>query len=154
MSKGALYLYFKSKEQLFEELCRTVGRALEEDLNSAFSGPNVEEGADAYFDKIVGRGAARASLWMQTLAVTESNRVVQKLQEDIQARVLDVLTNFVGELKNRGMVRRDLDTISVARVFSALHDGVLISLLQEANESTARATWKEGLRLLLKGMSP
>ena len=154
VSKGALYLYFKSKGQLFEELCRASSRNLEENLNSAFSGMDIEKGADAYFDKEMRLSAAHVSLWLQTLAEAGSNRVVQKMQEQTDARVLEVLTRFVEELKKRGVVRRELDSVSVARVFSAFHDGILVSLLTEADESAAKQTWKEGLRLLLKGMSP
>ena len=154
VSKGALYLYFKSKEQLFEELCRTLSRDLEENLNSAFSGPDVEKGAEAYFEKEMRLTAAHVTLWLQTLAETGSNKVVQKMQKETDARVRDALVNFVGELKKRGVVRRELDSVSVARVFSAFHDGVLVSMVLEADESTAKRTWKEGLRLLLTGMSP
>lgn len=85
VSKGALYLYFKSKEQLFEELCRTATRNLEENLDSAFMGADVEKGADAYFDRDIGLSTANVTLWLQTLAEARSNRVVQKMQEETSA---------------------------------------------------------------------
>ncbi len=152
VSKGALYLYFKSKEQLFEELCRTATRNLEENLDSAFMGADVEKGADAYFDRDIGLSTANVTLWLQTLAEARSNRVVQKMQEETSARIIDVLANFVEELKKRGLVRRELDSISVAKVFSAFHDGVLVSMLQGATVSTAKETWREGLRSFINGM--
>ena len=154
VSKGALYLYFKSKEKLFEELCRTAGRELEENLYSSFSEGDVEKGADAYFDKDVRVSADQVTLWLQIFTEAKSNRIVRKMQEQSHTVSLDILTGFVGELQKRGVVRKELAGVSVARVFSAFYEGVLISLLQGDAESTARKTWKEGLRFLVDGMRP
>ena len=153
VSKGALYLYFDSKEKLFEELCRAAGRDLEEALNATFSETDVEKAADAFFDKEMRLGAGEVALWLQTLTEAKSNRVVQKLQEESHDTVIQVLTNFVGELKKRGLVRQELPSASVARVFSAFYGGVLVSVLEGASESMARETWKDGLRFLLYGLS-
>jgi len=151
VSKGALYLYFKSKEKLFEESCRTAVRDLEENLNSAFSGPDLEKGASAYFDKEIRLSAAGVTMWLQTLAEARSNKVVRKMQQQSDEKVLDSLTKFVDVLKKRGLVRQELDSLSIARVFSAFHDGIIVSLLQETNEPTARETWKAGLHLIING---
>src|SRR5215472_16477890 len=56
VSKGALYLYFSSKEELFEAICRAEPAAFKEMLYSSFSeGKTPLESAGAFFDNMLKR---------------------------------------------------------------------------------------------------
>ena len=153
VSKGALYLYFKSKEQLFEEISRTELKDLEDNLYSAFTATDVKKGAEAYFDSVMKLSAPQRTLWLQTLAEARSNRAVKEILEEGDASALKVLERFADDLKKRGTIDPKLDSVLVARVFMAFHDGVVVSLLEGINESTAKEMWMQGIGFLVSGMS-
>src|SRR5260370_34505614 len=69
VSKGALYLYFPSKEELFEEICRAEPLAFKEILFSTF-GENTKhlESAGEFFDKMLRRYRSSSGLSFEILS--------------------------------------------------------------------------------------
>ncbi|HZD12823.1 MAG TPA: TetR/AcrR family transcriptional regulator, partial [Candidatus Binatus sp.] len=59
VSKGALYLYFASKEELFEAICRSEPNHLRDILYSSFNQDRDPlESASEFFDKMMDRYGA------------------------------------------------------------------------------------------------
>src|SRR2546426_9592584 len=74
VSKGALYLYFASKEELFEAICRTEPLALRDILYSTFSeSKNPLESASEFFEKMVSRYGSNPALSFEILSEASHN---------------------------------------------------------------------------------
>src|SRR5260370_35762909 len=96
VSKGALYLYFPSKEELFEEICRAEPLAFKEILFSTF-GENKKplESAGEFFDKMLRRYGSSSGLSFEIFSEASHNpglrRGLKKTQEQYDATLMNFL---------------------------------------------------------------
>src|SRR5713101_2207804 len=69
VSKGALYLYFASKEELFDAICKTEPLAFKEILNSTFrEKADPAESSVEFFEKMMKRSGSNTGLRFEILS--------------------------------------------------------------------------------------
>src|SRR6266540_2302963 len=74
VSKGALYLYYASKEELFEAIGRTIPRALKDILYSSFNEKmSPVESASKFFDKMLKHYRSNSGLSFEILSEATRN---------------------------------------------------------------------------------
>lgn len=151
VSKGAVYLYFKSKSQLFEQMCEFGTKTLEDTLNSSFKGGNLLETASLYFDREMEQSRGGHALWLEFLAEAQRDKNVRKILEGVYTQYREILVRFLDTLKDKGTLDRNLDSESLARILMAFHDGILAGLPQGLDETKGREVWNEGVALLFGG---
>src|SRR5438552_13801419 len=82
VSKGALYLYFASKEELFEAIARAEPLAFKEILYSTFSEKkNPLESAGEFFDKMLKRYGSNSGLSFEIFSEASHNRSEEHTSE-------------------------------------------------------------------------
>ncbi len=151
VSKGAVYQYFSSKDDLFVELCGSAAKVLEEMLRSTFAGQRLREAAENYIDMELDRSARGRVLMFQALAEVPRNPAVNKVVKDNYVACLFLITRFLDALKDAGKLRRDMDSDSVAKVLMALRHGVLVSVQQGLDRAEAKKVWTNGFDSIMSG---
>ena len=151
VSKGAIYLYFKNKEELFEELCRAGLKVFEKTLYSSLTGADLLKTASLYFDKEMEQPAAGRLLWLESLAETPRSKAIKKALEDSYARYRQVVVKFLEEARAKGSLGQDADVRSLAGFLIALHDGLLVDMAQGLTEAEAKKVWNEGIGFFFEG---
>lgn len=153
VSKGAIYLYFRSKEELFDELSRTGLELFENTLQSSLKGGDFLKVASLYFDKEMEQPPAGRVLWLESLAETPRNQVIGKVLRESCSRYRKVLAEFLEGLKAEGNLGDEVGTDSLAGFLVALHDGLLVDIASGLSEAEARKVWNEGVTFFLKGIT-
>ncbi len=151
VSKGAVYQYFSSKDDLFVELCGSAAKVLEEMLRSTFAGQRLREAAENYIDMELDRSARGRVLMFQALAEVPRNPAVNKVVKDNYVACLFLITRFLDALKDAGKLRRDMDSDSVAKFLMALRHGVLVSVQQGLDRAEAKKVWTNGFDSIMSG---
>lgn len=151
VSKGAVYQYFSSKDDLFVELCGSAAKVLEEMLRSTFAGQQLREAAENYIDVELDRFARGRVLMFQALAEVPRNPAVNKVVKDNYVACLFLITRFLDALKDAGKLRRDMDSDSVAKFLMALRHGVLVSVQQGLDRAEAKKVWTNGFDSIMSG---
>ena len=155
LSKGALYWYFKSKEELLDNLCDCYS----EDLKEPFLKATLAENVDPLY-LMVEVGAAmlkratedpdRRLIWMEhwSLAVREPQSQAKHAALYQQWLDLDVplLERSIAECRLKPVDPRQL-VISLM----ALFDG-LILLQAFRPELDVQATWRSSIQMLIEGI--
>jgi len=147
VSRGAVYQYFRNKEELFEERCKTHARDLEKTLHSTFTGGDLLRVAELFFNELEQRTAGRTEL-LEALAEAPRNKAIKKVLQESYSRNQDIIVRFLEKLEEERTLRRNLDTTLIARLLMAMADGILMSMLRGLDESEARKVWIEGLRFV------
>lgn len=143
VSKGALYQYFKNKDELFAHMCNASSKALEESLNSAFAGDDLFKTAKLYFDnEMVGLDTQRL-LWLEALVESSRNDAIKKILDETHTRYFEIIVRFVDKLRGEGKIVRRADPASVAHTLMVLHDGIMVGMLGGLDRSSARSIWNE-----------
>jgi AcrR family transcriptional regulator len=149
VSKGAIYLYFSSKEDLFEAMCKTAPRAFKEILFSSFGDEaNPIESATQFFDKMLKLSASNPGLSFEILSEASRNPTLKRILKQNHAEYEEVLTGFLAEGRKRRIVGDNLDIRPLANALIALWNGLETLLVSGLSVDEARRAWLEALKAI------
>ncbi len=149
VSKGALYLYFASKEEVFGAICKTAPLGLKEILYSSFKDTlNPMESASEFFDKMLKHYGSNSGLSFEILSEASRNPSLKRALKATQDDYAEIMVGFLQELRKRGFVSNELDLHSIAYALIALYNGLEITLVSGLPISQARNAWLEALKAM------
>jgi AcrR family transcriptional regulator len=149
VSKGAIYLYFASKEDLFEAMCKTAPQAFKEILYSSFStDTNPVQSATQFFDKMLKLSASNPGLSFEILSEASRNPTLKRILRQNHAEYEQVLAGFLAEGRKRRIVADNLDIHSLANSLIALWNGLETLLVSGLPVDDARRAWLEALKAI------
>src|SRR6266446_1667087 len=116
VSKGAIYLYFSGKEDLFEAMCKTAPQAFKEILLSSFGNEaNPIQSATQFFDKMLKLSASNPGLSFEILSEASRNPSLRRILKQNHDEYERVLTGFLDEGRKRKIVGDNLDIRPLAK---------------------------------------
>jgi TetR/AcrR family transcriptional regulator, repressor for uid operon len=154
VSKGTLYLYFKSKEDLFYGICQSSLKKIKEQLNGmSITKENLASDAEKfydYFQKEVNPYHNLVVLEMSVMA-TRNPRLRKVL---IQHRVNrhQVISEFIEVQIKKGFARKDVDKDAIASGLIGLYEGLVINKVMGVEDSTNRKAWSDTIRAIFAGI--
>jgi len=152
ISKGALYLYFASKELLFMQICKAGQAQFQNVLDESFSKRDLLAGADRFFDRMLDENSVYSKgLLFETLAEASRNEEIRKLLQASYEEAVDTLFGFLGELNSKKIFRPDVDLRLMARGLIALYDGFVASLLTTSDRSEVKKAWNTIMKSVILG---
>ncbi len=149
VSKGAIYLYFSSKEDLFEAMCKTAPQAFKEILLSSFGNEaNPIQSAAQFFDKMLKLSASNPGLSFEILSEASRNSGLKRILRRSHEEYERVLTGFLAEGRKRKIVGDNLDIRPLANALIALWNGLETLLVAGLPIDQARRAWLEALKAI------
>jgi AcrR family transcriptional regulator len=153
VSKGAVYQYFASKDELFRVFCGSAAKKLEDLLRSSFTGPALRESAERYMNADLDRVQNRQTLMFEAFAEAPRDPALNKVVRDNYVACVKVLVDFIDGLKDEGLIKRSVDSDSSAKFLIALRHGIVASVFQGLNREEALRVWLDGFDLALGNAS-
>jgi AcrR family transcriptional regulator len=149
VSKGAIYLYFSSKEDLFEAMCKTAPQAFKEILYSSFGDEaNPIQSATKFFDKMLKLSASNPGLSFEILSEASRNSGLKRILRHNHEEYERVLTGFLAEGRKKKIVGDNLDIRPLANALIALWNGLETLLVAGLPIDQARRAWLEALKAI------
>jgi AcrR family transcriptional regulator len=153
ISKGALYLYFDSKEQLFTEICKSGQNQFGEILNETFSGGDLLSGSEKFFTRMLEENRFfNQGLLFETLTEASRNKEIRNALREIYERSIETIIKFLNDLKSKRLIRSDVDSRLLAKGLIAIYDGIAASIVVNDETAEALKTWNAMMRVLLMGV--
>jgi AcrR family transcriptional regulator len=154
LSKGTLYLYFKSKEDLFVAICEhNIQQSDREDAGFFVKKENVASDAEQIYDNIRRREQGNDRVMLEMVAESARNAKLRKSMYELHLKVHDHVMQNVKAKVDEGFLRKDVDTSSLAIALVALYDGLAVNRMLGINESTNRKAWVAMLKAVIAGSS-
>jgi AcrR family transcriptional regulator len=152
VSKGTLYLYFPSKERLFEALCASNLARLQGELERLFGMPGDALGKAAqFYARARDYTAGGESVYFEILSKTARNaRLAQIVRENRRAHGA-LAQNFLRAGLRRGS-SMEVDAEALAAGLIALYDGLLVYQLLDFPDLAERA-WTTMFGLLAQALA-
>ncbi len=149
VSKGAIYLYFPSKEDLFEAMCKTAPQAFKEILFSSFRDEaNPVESATQFFDKMLKLSASNLGLSFEILSEASRNPSLKRILKQNHQEYEKVLTGFLEDGRKMRIVGDSLDIRPLANALIALWNGLETLLVSGLPINEARHAWLEAMKAI------
>lgn len=150
VSKGALYLYFKNKEELFRAIVEKAQLDLHETLRSSFAEGNLLQGANTFLNAAV-NPKNKANLYLTFEFISEASRhaALRELLKTDHERDLQTITVFLQNQRERRLIRDDVDIDALAIGLIALYNGLRVGLIIGMKKSDIKKAWMESIRAMV-----
>ena len=126
LSKGTLYLYFKSKEDLFYAICDNLHKL-------------EKNGSEKVFFEIV--------------AESSRNPKLQRILYEQRTKIFDVLREYLDLQVQKGFFRKDIDTEATASGLVALYNGLAVSKFLGISENLNKKAWAGTVKAIITSIS-
>ncbi len=148
VSKGALYLYFRTKSELLAELQRQSRDAVLDLWRRLLLSGDVAEGIAGSVDEVL-TGKVDPGIWIELLGEAAGDRTLRATLEVDAREDRRAMTEFLRELGERGRIRPLRDPETVAEIVLALLAGAVVETILHGTGSRVRRDLVRQLRFLL-----
>jgi hypothetical protein len=145
VSKGSLYSYFKSKE----ELLQITNQSSSDSFNDYFySEKSLEPLKEIYNDMLKSIGSLH--LDFQITALSYQNNKIQRVNRDSYKKKLDTLKFFVENQQKKGNIRDDVPAGNIAQLLIGVYTDIAMQLIIGIDKTQVHESWKNSLSTILE----
>jgi AcrR family transcriptional regulator len=142
VSKGAIYQYFESKEQLFVEALRHHGERRARVVRGFLESGSLEAiSTGEFFEEMLELRLGSLALGTDLLRVTARNEALREMLVGMAEGWGRGLVDLIDGMKRDGKIRADVDSSSLSRGILALRDGLYSHLTMGADRDEVREAW-------------
>ena len=149
VSKGALYSYFKSKEDLLKDISLQGHQSLRNILTETCKFTNLEEALEEIYSKITQQLRGNLHTHFEVIALSSHDPKIKRIVYADYQKDMAAVEAFVEEKKKQGVIRTDVDARVLAELFTALYMGTLTKLIIGFPEDEERDRWIKSMMLIL-----
>jgi TetR/AcrR family transcriptional repressor of uid operon len=153
LSKGTIYLYFKSKEELFYAISENNIKALKEQLSVLFTkSEDLISDSQKFYVNFRKASEQSDKVFLETIAESSRNQRLQEMLYHQRMKVLDIVTEYLKLQMKKGFFRSDIDIDAVAVGLVSLYDGLSISKIIGISEAQNKKSWNETIKAILSSL--
>jgi AcrR family transcriptional regulator len=154
ISKGTLYLYFKSKEKLFYVISENSTKELKEQISKLFSKKeDLVSDAEKFYDQYRNLIHDSEKVFFEMIAESSRNLKLRRALYEHRIKVYDIVINYLNHQLEKGFFRKNIDVNAIASGLVALYDGLTISRLLGISENSNKKAWTETIRAIFIGIN-
>ncbi len=153
VSKGTVYLYFPSKEELFYFICKKSQESLREQRDPLFKKKeSLASDLAQFYDNYM--EATKDTLKFRVEAIAESthNPKLKRFLIQNKRDFEESVTQFLKIMKKeRGFFQKNVDLAALAAGMIALYDGLYLSKVVGINHEENKDTWVKTMLAIFFG---
>lgn len=156
VSKGTLYLYFRSKEELFYAISETNILRLKDQLATLMATRKEElvSNAEKFYENFHNEtGQIFDKIFFEIIAESARNPKLKRMLYEHRLRIIDIVTEYLNSQVEKGLFAKDVDIKAISVGLVSLFNGLSIGKVSGMSESSNKQAWKETIRAVFKGMS-
>lgn len=156
LSKGTLYLYFKSKEDLFYAICENNLKVIKEQLSRMFATrkENLLYDVEQFYDnlqRLEKKGDEK--VFFEIVAESARNPKLQKILYEQRTKIFDVVKEYLDLQVQKGFFRKNIDTEAIASGLVALYNGLAVSKFLGISGNWNKRAWVGTVKAIISGIS-
>lgn len=156
VSKGTLYLYFRSKEELFYAISETNILRLKDQLATLMATRKEELvlNAEKFYENFHNEtGQIFDRIFFEIIAESARNPKLKRMLYEHRLRIIDIVTEYLNSQVEKGLFAKDVDIKAISVGLVSLFNGLSIGKVSGMSESSNKQAWKETIRAVFKGMN-
>jgi len=154
LSKGTIYLYFKSKEDLFLGICEyNIKQGDKEDAGLFVKKENIASDAEQIYDNIRRREQGNDRVMLEMVAESARNSKLRKAMYELHVKVQDHAMQAVKNKIEEGFLKKDVDAASLAIALVALYDGLAVNRMLGISDAANKKAWVMMIKAMIAGSS-
>jgi AcrR family transcriptional regulator len=156
VSKGTLYLYFRSKEELFYAISETNILRLKNQLATLMATRKEElvSNAEKFYENFHNEtGQIFDRVFFEIIAESAHNPKLKRMLYEHRLRIIDIVTEYLNSQVEKDLFAKDVYIKAISVGLVSLFNGLSIGKVSGMSESSNKQAWKETIRAIFKGMS-
>lgn len=154
LSKGTIYLHFKSKEDLFYAICENnLAEAKQQILTMFAKKEDLVSEIERFYDVFRKKKTANERVFFETIAESARNAELRKALYKQRMNIFETAVGWVNLQIERGFFRKNIDANAIAVGLVSLYDGLTVNKLLGVSEDYNKKAWVETIRAIIIGIS-
>lgn len=149
VSKGALYLYFKSKDDLIFESAKNMQSPLCGLSMTAFPTSDPVDIWAEILDNFMPFDPKTNALYFELIAMAEHNSKIRNLSTESLMEEIEMIEHKIASQQQKGLVRSDADPRTIAIALISIFNGLRMMILLGIDREEIRRRWIEVGRIIL-----
>jgi AcrR family transcriptional regulator len=143
VSKGALYLYFKSKSKLLNVIIEQWSNSIRDILLSSLEGNNIDESFENLFIHIVEDPITRMGFSFELISEASRNPSVRKILSEAYERNLKTVAEFLCRQRTTNVTKNAANIKWQSISLLMLQLGLMASLILGSDKTDTKIAWKQ-----------
>ncbi len=155
VSKGTLYLYFKSKEGLFYAICQNNVKKLKGQLDVLFSQSkgdllhNAERFYDSFQDMVKDD---EQKIAFEIISECSRNQKLRKAMYEQRLNIFGIVSEYLNLQIEKGFFKKDVDVNAIACGLVSLYDGLSLSKIIGISNDFNKRVWTETVKAIFSSL--
>ncbi|MBA3977289.1 MAG: TetR/AcrR family transcriptional regulator [Nitrosopumilus sp.] len=155
VSKGTLYLYFKSKEDLFYAICQNNIKKLKGQLDVLFthSKEDLLYNAEKFYDGFqYAIKDDEQNISFEIMAECSRNPRLRKVMYEQRIKMLEIVSEYLNLQIKKGLFKKEMDVNAIAYGLISLYDGLSLSKMIGISNDFNKRVWTETIKAIFASM--
>jgi AcrR family transcriptional regulator len=149
VSKGALYSYFKSKEDLLQEISLQNHQTLRDIINTACKSHDLTQALEEVYTQMTEKYGGNMHTNFEIIALAAHDSKTKKIIMEDFRRDIDTVQTFLEDKMKHGTMRTDVNAPILAELFTSLYMGTMAKLILGFDTKEVHDNWIESMLLIL-----
>lgn len=151
VSKGALYQYYNSKNELLMDVVKGGAQFRKSSVFNHMTSTQLQLlPTKEYFDKMIQSTAQIDKLGVEIANVALNNPDIMKGVRNFYLEEVNIVQEFFDKMKEENLIKPDVNTRVVAVSILSFRSGLRGFMSTEESKDTIYETWKQQVELVLK----
>lgn len=154
LSKGTIYLYFNSKEDLFLAICEHYLKVMRDQQHSAIF-PKKEDlvlDSEHFYENFRRLEQGKDRVMLEMVVESSRNSRLKKGMYEHRLKVYDAVVEHLNRQIEKGFIKKGIDVNGLASAFVALYDGLTVSKMLGISEASNKKAWAAMVRAVMEGI--
>lgn len=154
LSKGTIYLYFNSKEDLFLAICEHYLKVMRDQQHSAIF-PKKEDlvlDSEHFYENFRRLEQGKDRVMLEMVVESTRNSRLKKGMYEHRLKVYDAVVEHLNRQIEKGFIKKGIDVNGLASAFVALYDGLTVSKMLGISEASNKKAWAAMVRAVMEGI--
>jgi len=154
VTKGALYGYFKNKEELLSEVLIEIVKTFEKTLNFSDLDGDLDSILDQSMDRLLRVLPDQTPLFAELISISGRDPAIQQMLSTQINNNIQIIEKNLRLLQDKKLIPDALDLRVTATISESLGRGLLMQCHVTRNVDEVRAHWKLALKKIMELPSP
>jgi len=154
LSKGTIYLYFNSKEDLFLAICEHYLKVMRDQQHSAIFSKKEDLILDSehFYENFRRLEQGKDRVMLEMVVESTRNSRLKKGMYEHRLKVYDAVVEHLNRQIEKGFIKKGIDVNGLASAFLALYDGLTVSKMLGISEASNKKAWAAMVRAVMEGI--
>ncbi|MEN6610837.1 MAG: TetR/AcrR family transcriptional regulator [Methanoregulaceae archaeon] len=150
VTKGALYVYFQNKEELFNEVLIGISKMIREAMEYSHTEGDLDTVLNRLVDQLFRVVSPNVPVFAELVSISSRDPAVRRMIEEMLGRNVGIIENEIRILQEQNLLPEDLDLHAAALEVTSISIGMGARIYLGADREDTKKLWITSVKKILR----